>query len=271
MTQALIFDALRTPRGKGKADGALHSVKPVNLVAGLLTALQQRTALDTSQVDDVVLGCVTPIGDQGSDIAKTAALGFDVVDRPEAITAVADRVASIKGRIRALTTVRRLEGEPPAVEIELEVEGVTETDLVAALEGLDDVREVHLTRARDPRIGKGTIRVGGGPQGASVLGTTAGLAAIPATKVGHRDTSPRADVTAIVSHSSIRRRVRPSRTSVVAMACARTLASWANMVSCSATCAPAEARSSPSRRPCALHDWWRRGPAHPSSGRIVQA
>ncbi|RON92275.1 acetyl-CoA C-acetyltransferase [Pseudomonas fluorescens] len=72
MTQALIFDALRTPRGKGKADGALHSVKPVNLVAGLLTALQSRNALDTSQVDDVVLGCVTPIGDQGSDIAKTA-------------------------------------------------------------------------------------------------------------------------------------------------------------------------------------------------------
>jgi acetyl-CoA C-acetyltransferase len=77
MTEALIFDALRTPRGKGKADGALHSVKPVNLVAGLLTALQQRTALDTSQVDDVVLGCVTPIGDQGSDIAKTAALVAD--------------------------------------------------------------------------------------------------------------------------------------------------------------------------------------------------
>ncbi|HWT67631.1 MAG TPA: acetyl-CoA C-acetyltransferase [Pseudomonas sp.] len=72
MTQALIFDALRTPRGKGKADGALHSVKPVNLVAGLLDALQQRTDLDTSQVDDVVLGCVTPVGDQGADIAKTA-------------------------------------------------------------------------------------------------------------------------------------------------------------------------------------------------------
>lgn len=73
MTQALIFDALRTPRGKGKPEGSLHSVKPVNLVAGLLTALQQRMSLDTSQVDDVVLGCVTPIGDQGSDIAKTAA------------------------------------------------------------------------------------------------------------------------------------------------------------------------------------------------------
>ncbi|NWC91749.1 MULTISPECIES: acetyl-CoA C-acetyltransferase [unclassified Pseudomonas] len=74
MTQALIFDAIRTPRGKGKADGALHSVKPVNLVAGLLTALQQRTGLDTRQVDDIVLGCVTPVGDQGADIAKTAAL-----------------------------------------------------------------------------------------------------------------------------------------------------------------------------------------------------
>ena len=77
MTQALIFDAIRTPRGKGKADGALHSVKPVNLVAGLLTALQQRTDLDTRQVDDIVLGCVTPVGDQGADIAKTAALVAD--------------------------------------------------------------------------------------------------------------------------------------------------------------------------------------------------
>ncbi|PMY70785.1 MULTISPECIES: acetyl-CoA C-acetyltransferase [Pseudomonas] len=77
MTQALIFDALRTPRGKGKADGALHSVKPVNLLAGLLEALQRRSGLDTSQVDDIVLGCVTPIGDQGADIAKTAALVAD--------------------------------------------------------------------------------------------------------------------------------------------------------------------------------------------------
>ncbi|WP_439125149.1 MAG: acetyl-CoA C-acetyltransferase [Pseudomonas rhizophila] len=77
MTEALIFDALRTPRGRGKADGALHSVKPVNLVGGLLAALQQRMGLDTSQVDDIVLGCVTPIGDQGADIAKTAALIAD--------------------------------------------------------------------------------------------------------------------------------------------------------------------------------------------------
>ncbi|WP_043311196.1 acetyl-CoA C-acetyltransferase [Pseudomonas sp. ML96] len=77
MTEAYIFDAVRTPRGKGKKDGALHSVKPVNLVAGLLRALQERNALDTRQVDDIVLGCVTPVGDQGADIAKTAPMVAD--------------------------------------------------------------------------------------------------------------------------------------------------------------------------------------------------
>ena len=64
-------------RSASKADGALYSVKPVNLLAGLLNALQRRTELDTSQVDDIVLGCVTPVGDQGADIAKTAALVAD--------------------------------------------------------------------------------------------------------------------------------------------------------------------------------------------------
>ncbi len=77
MTEAFIFDALRTPRGKGKKDGALYSVKPVDLIAGLLKALQARNNLDTSQVDDIVLGCVTPVGDQGADIAKTAAMVAD--------------------------------------------------------------------------------------------------------------------------------------------------------------------------------------------------
>jgi len=77
MTEAFIFDAVRTPRGKGKKDGALYSVKPVDLVAGLLGALQVRNNLDTSQVDDIVLGCVTPVGDQGADIAKTAAMVAD--------------------------------------------------------------------------------------------------------------------------------------------------------------------------------------------------
>ncbi|PPV34096.1 acetyl-CoA C-acetyltransferase [Ectopseudomonas oleovorans] len=74
MTEAYIFDAVRTPRGKGKKDGALYSVKPVQLIAGLLNALQTRNDLDTSQVDDIVLGCVTPVGDQGADIAKSAAM-----------------------------------------------------------------------------------------------------------------------------------------------------------------------------------------------------
>ena len=77
MTEAFIYDAVRTPRGRGKADGSLYSVKPVNLVAGLLRALESRNALDTAHVDDIVLGCVTPVGDQGADIAKTAALVAD--------------------------------------------------------------------------------------------------------------------------------------------------------------------------------------------------
>lgn len=77
ITEAFIFDALRTPRGKGKKDGSLYSVKPVDLIAGLLRALQTRNQLDTSQVDDVVLGCVSPVGEQGGNIAKTAALVAD--------------------------------------------------------------------------------------------------------------------------------------------------------------------------------------------------
>ena len=72
MSDAFIFDAVRTPRGKGKKDGSLHQITPVHLVGNLLNALQQRNDLDTSQVDDVVLGCVTPVGEQGADIARTA-------------------------------------------------------------------------------------------------------------------------------------------------------------------------------------------------------
>lgn len=74
MPSALIFDAVRTPRGKGKKDGSLHQATPVWLLNNLLTALQQRNDLDTSLVDDVVLGCVTPVGEQGADIARTAVL-----------------------------------------------------------------------------------------------------------------------------------------------------------------------------------------------------
>jgi acetyl-CoA C-acetyltransferase len=74
-TEALVFDAIRTPRGRGKVNGSLHTTKPVDLVVGLMHELLSRhDALDPNRVDDVVLGCVAPIGDQGGDIAKTAAI-----------------------------------------------------------------------------------------------------------------------------------------------------------------------------------------------------
>jgi acetyl-CoA C-acetyltransferase len=78
-TEAFIYDAIRTPRGKGRKDGSLYEVKPVTLLAGLLENLQTEHDLDTARVDDVVMGCVTPIGDQGADIAKAACLvaGWD--------------------------------------------------------------------------------------------------------------------------------------------------------------------------------------------------
>ena len=73
--EAFVYDAIRTPRGRGKASGSLHEVKPVALVTGLIDEIRARNPqLDTGQVDDVVLGVVTPIGDQGGDIAKTAAI-----------------------------------------------------------------------------------------------------------------------------------------------------------------------------------------------------
>jgi acetyl-CoA C-acetyltransferase len=80
VNEAYIFDAIRTPRGRGKKNGSLYEVPPIELLVTLLKTLQERHDLDTAQVDDVVLGCVTPIGDQGSDIARFAALyaGWDV-------------------------------------------------------------------------------------------------------------------------------------------------------------------------------------------------
>jgi acetyl-CoA C-acetyltransferase len=80
-TEALVFDAIRTPRGKGKVNGSLHTVKPVDLVVGLMHELLVRNEqFDPNGVDDVVLGCVTPIGDQGADIAKTAAIKAGLPD-----------------------------------------------------------------------------------------------------------------------------------------------------------------------------------------------
>jgi acetyl-CoA C-acetyltransferase len=75
MAEAFVYDHLRTPRGKGKAAGSLHEVKPVDLVVGLIDELRERNpTLDPHRIDDLVLGVVSPVGDQGGDIAKTAAL-----------------------------------------------------------------------------------------------------------------------------------------------------------------------------------------------------
>lgn len=74
MAEAFVYDAVRTPRGRGKSDGSLHEVQPVHLLTTVLKQLRDRNNLDTSLVDDVIMGCVTPIGEQGADIARTAAI-----------------------------------------------------------------------------------------------------------------------------------------------------------------------------------------------------
>lgn len=80
MTDAFILDHVRTPRGRGKPDGALHEVTPVALATGVLQVLRDRNGLDTRRVDDVVFGCVSPVGEQGSCIARTAVLCADYAE-----------------------------------------------------------------------------------------------------------------------------------------------------------------------------------------------
>ncbi|RLU01638.1 acetyl-CoA C-acetyltransferase [Ketobacter sp.] len=124
-TEAYVFDAVRTPRSKGKKDGSLHQVKPVDLVVNLLNALTERNpGLDTSQVEDLVMGCVSPVGEQGSVIPKTALMkaGWDTVvagvqvnrycaSGLEAVNLAAQKVASgwedlvIAGGVEAMSRV----------------------------------------------------------------------------------------------------------------------------------------------------------------------
>jgi acetyl-CoA C-acetyltransferase len=81
MTEAFLYEALRTPRGKGKRNGALHGVKPISLITGLIDELRHRyPTLDPARIDDIVLGVVTPIGDQGGDIPRAAALAAGLPD-----------------------------------------------------------------------------------------------------------------------------------------------------------------------------------------------
>jgi acetyl-CoA C-acetyltransferase len=86
MTEAFVYDAIRTPRGRGKKTGSLHEVKPISLVTGLVDELRKRNpTLDTDGIEDLVLGSVSPVGDQGGDIAKTAALAAGL---PESVAGV---------------------------------------------------------------------------------------------------------------------------------------------------------------------------------------
>jgi acetyl-CoA C-acetyltransferase len=80
MTEAYIYDHVRSPRGRGKPNGSLHTVTPIDLASQVLAALRDRNGLDTSLVDDVVLGCVAPVGEQGSDIARIAVLNADYAE-----------------------------------------------------------------------------------------------------------------------------------------------------------------------------------------------
>jgi acetyl-CoA C-acetyltransferase len=175
-TEALVFDAIRTPRGRGKSNGSLHTTKPVDLVVGLMHELLSRNeTLDPNRVDDVVLGCVTPIGDQGADIAKTAAIKAGLPDTVagvqlnrfcasglEAVNIAAQKVASgwedlvFAGGVESMSRVPMgTDGGAWAMDPETAYDtsfipqGIG-ADLIATVEGFsrDDV-DAYATRSQD--------------------------------------------------------------------------------------------------------------------------
>jgi acetyl-CoA C-acetyltransferase len=175
-TEALVFDAIRTPRGKGKSNGSLHSTKPVDLVVGLMHEMLVRNErLDPNRVDDVVLGCVTPVGDQGADIAKTAAIKAGLPDTVagvqlnrfcasglEAVNIAAQKVASgwedlvFAGGVESMSRVPMgMDGGAWAMDPETNYDtsfipqGVS-ADLIATVEGFsrDDV-DAYAVRSQE--------------------------------------------------------------------------------------------------------------------------
>jgi acetyl-CoA C-acetyltransferase len=175
-TEAFVFDALRTPRGKGKVNGSLHATKPVDLVVGLMhEMLSRHEGLDPNRVDDVVLGCVSPIGDQGADIAKTAAIKAGLPDTVagvqlnrfcasglEAVNIAAQKVASgwedlvFAGGVESMSRVPMgSDGGPWAMDPETNLEthfvpqGVG-ADLIATVEDFsrDDV-DAYAVRSQE--------------------------------------------------------------------------------------------------------------------------
>lgn len=157
-----IFDAVRTPRGKGKKSGSLHEVKPIDLLTTVLTGLKERNNLDTKEVEDLVIGCVTPVGEQGGDIAKAALLyagwdemvpGFQInrfcASGLEAVNIAAMKVASgwedlvVAGGVESMSRVKMgSDGGPlmfdPAVNTKVGFvpQGIS-ADLIATIEGFD--------------------------------------------------------------------------------------------------------------------------------------
>ncbi|MCX6129528.1 MAG: beta-ketoacyl synthase N-terminal-like domain-containing protein, partial [Proteobacteria bacterium] len=157
---AFIFDTVRSPRGKGKADGKLYEVKPIRLLSQQLQALQERNNLDTSRVADIIMGCVTAVGEQGGDIAKGAAMlaGWDervpgvTLNRfcssgLEAIQSAAAKVASgyedlvVAGGVESMSRIPMgMDGGAWAMDPETSLkigfipQGVS-ADLIAACEG----------------------------------------------------------------------------------------------------------------------------------------
>jgi acetyl-CoA C-acetyltransferase len=190
MSEAYVYDAVRTPRGKGKKDGSLYEVKPVDLLAGVLTELQRRNGFDTAQVDDVVMGVVSPVGEQGSVIAKVAALkaGWDFqcagvqlnrfcASGLEAVNMAAQKVRSgwedlvVAGGVESMSRVP-IGSDGGAWAQDPETNSVTAfvpqgigADLIATLEGFsrDDVDAFALesqqraARARDGGLFAGSI------------------------------------------------------------------------------------------------------------------
>ncbi len=175
-TEALVFDAIRTPRGRGKSNGSLHTTKPVDLVVGLMHELLSRNeTLDPNRIDDVVLGCVTPVGDQGADIAKTAAVKAGLPDTVagvqlnrfcasglEAVNIAAQKVASgwedlvFAGGVESMSRVPMgTDGGAWAMDPETAYDtsfipqGIG-ADLIATVEGFsrDDV-DAYATRSQD--------------------------------------------------------------------------------------------------------------------------
>jgi acetyl-CoA C-acetyltransferase len=176
MTEAFIYEAIRTPRGRGKANGSLHGVKPVSLVTGLIDEMRTRHPdLDTNQVDDLILGCLTPLGDQGANIAKTAAIAAGLPDTVagmqinrycssglEAINIAAAKVRSgwdqmlFAGGVESMSRVPMgSDGGPWAMDPETAYntyfvpQGIS-ADLIATIEGFsrDDV-DAYATRSQE--------------------------------------------------------------------------------------------------------------------------